>query len=312
MRITARLFFMQQYTLPALSPEILIERWRLQGLCIPDASRAERHVKTVGYHRLNRYARFFRAAQETFKANTSYDDIWAAYVFDRKLRLLTLDAIERIEVAVRTTMSDSLSLRHGPHWFMNAVLFRQAGYAAMFQNVITEATRKTRPQQQTPEVSWYYRNYTTPPLPPSWIVMEHLSMGEWCKALPMLERYEQKIIASAFGLPPNLLTSWISSLALVRNACAHHGMIWNRVNTRRPELQKKPPQFCPDFAAVAGNYYATACIIRYFLKHIVRSSTWGMRLKTLFESYPARFGQDLGFPENWEQDSFWGINNGSS
>ena len=87
---------MQNYTFPALAPEALIERWRSQGLAVPDISRAIRHLKTVGYHRLNRYARFFRASPGTFKAGVSYDDIWAAYVFDRKLRLLTLDAVERI------------------------------------------------------------------------------------------------------------------------------------------------------------------------------------------------------------------------
>lgn len=47
--------------------------------------------------------------------------------------------------------------------------------------------------------------------------MEHLSMGEWCKALPMLVRIEQKVIGRKFGLPANLMTSWISSLALLRN-----------------------------------------------------------------------------------------------
>ena len=296
---------MQNYTFPALAPEALIERWRSQGLAVPDISRAIRHLKAVGYHRLNRYARFFRATPGSFKAGVSYDDIWIAYVFDRKLRLLTLDAVERIEVAVRTAMSDSLSLRHGPHWFMDATLFRHTGYAITFQTVIAEATRKARPPHQTPEASWYYRNYAAPSLPPSWIVMEHLSMGEWSKALPMLVRYEQKCIATAFGLPPNLLTSWVSSLALVRNVCAHHGMLWNRVNTRLPELPKKPPRFCPDFSLAAGDYYATACILQYFLKRVVRASTWSRRLKELLSGFSADYAKSLGFPNDWDKNDFW-------
>ena len=117
MRMTARLFYMQ-YSLPALSPADLIERWRSQGLFIPDISHAQRQIKTVGYHRLNRYARFLRDQQGNFRTGITYEDLWAIYVFDRRLRLLSLDAIERIEVAVRTVMSDLLSQRHGPHWFM--------------------------------------------------------------------------------------------------------------------------------------------------------------------------------------------------
>lgn len=306
MRMTARLFYMQ-YSLPALSPADLIERWRAQGLYIPDPSYAQHQIKTVGYHRLNRYARFLRDQQGNFRTGITYEYLWAIYVFDRRLRLLSLDAIERIEVAVRTVMSDSLSQRHGPHWFMDAQLFKTASYAATFQGVIADEIRKNNPQYQSYEVSLYYKNYKSPPLPPSWIVIEHLSMGEWCKALPMLVRIEQKIIGLEFGLPANLMTSWISSLALLRNVCAHHGMIWHRRNTRRPELQKNPPRFCPDFSADSGNYYASACIMQYFLKSIAPSSSWSSRLKALFDESSPQFAQDLGFPRHWEQDSFWGI-----
>lgn len=296
-----------QYSLPALSPADLIERWRSQGLHIPDKSQALRQVKTVGYHRLNRYARFLRDQQGNFRPRLTYDALWTIYVFDRRLRLLSLDAIERIEIAVRAVMSDMLCLRHGPHWFMNADLFKNASYATTFQNIIADEIRKSRPQYQSYEVVWYYKNYTAPRLPPSWIVMEHLSMGEWCKTLPMLDRFEQKTISLEFGLPVNLMTSWISSLALLRNVCAHHGMIWHRRNTRRPELQKNPPRFCPDFSADSGNYYASACIIQYFLKYISPASSWSSRLKELFDEFPPNFAQDLGFPQHWEQNTFWEI-----
>ena len=296
-----------QYSLPALSPADLIERWRSQGLYIPDKSLALRQVKTVGYHRLNRYARFLRDQQGNFRPELTYDDLWTIYVFDRRLRLVSLDAIERIEIAVRTVMSDLLCLRHGPHWFMNVKLFKNTSYATTFQNIIADEIRKNRPQYQSYEVAAYYKNYTAPPLPPSWIVMEHLSMGEWCKAIPMLDRFEQKTIGLEFGLPANLMTSWISSLALLRNVCAHHGMIWHRKNTRRPELQKNPPRFCPDFSADSGNYYASACIIQYFLKYIAPTSSWSSRLKKLFDEFPSIFAQDLGFPLHWEQNTFWEI-----
>lgn len=83
-----------QYSLPALSLADLIERWRSQGLYIPDKSLALRQVKTVGYHRLNRYARFLRDQQGNFRPGLTYDDLWTIYVFDRRLRLVSLDAID--------------------------------------------------------------------------------------------------------------------------------------------------------------------------------------------------------------------------
>lgn len=145
MRMTARLFFMQ-YSLPTLSSADLIERWRSQGSAIPDISDAQRQIQTVGYHRLNRYARFLRDHQGNFRTGITYKDLWSIYVFDRRLRLLSLDAIERIEVAVRTVMSDSLSQRHGPHWFMDAQIFKTASYASTFRNVIADKIHKDNPR----------------------------------------------------------------------------------------------------------------------------------------------------------------------
>lgn len=285
----------------------LIDGWSSQGLRIDNKTLALHQVKTIGYHRLNRYARFFRDPQGAFKRGLAYEDLWAVYVFDRRLRLLSLDAIESIEIAVRTTMSDVLCLHHGPHWFMDASLFKEKSYASEFQNHIEKAIRKDCPKYQSYEVMQYYNKYTSPHLPPSWVVMEHLSMGEWCKALPMLNRIEQKAIASEFGLPSNLMTSWISSLALLRNVCAHHGMVWNRRNTRRPALQKKRSSFCPDFSKNSDSYYASACIMQYFLKHIASPSSWSSQLKELFDEYPLLFINDLCFPQHWSKDTFWYI-----
>ena len=42
---------------------------------------------------------------------------------DRELRLLTLDALERIEVAVRSVIVNEMCLRHGSHWFMDTAHF---------------------------------------------------------------------------------------------------------------------------------------------------------------------------------------------
>ena len=34
-----------------------------------------------------------------------------------------MDAVERVEVAMRTTISDVMGLTHGSHWYMDKALF---------------------------------------------------------------------------------------------------------------------------------------------------------------------------------------------
>ena len=59
----------------------------------------------------------------TFQNNTYFEDIIERYNFDRHLRLILFDAIERIEIALRTKMIYHMSLKYGGLWYLDASLF---------------------------------------------------------------------------------------------------------------------------------------------------------------------------------------------
>ena len=92
----------QRYDKPALDEHELIERYIERGLIITDRNRAARYLRHIGYYRLSPYTIPFQADRTThsFKSGTTFDDILYIYVFDRQLRLLTMDALERVEVLV--------------------------------------------------------------------------------------------------------------------------------------------------------------------------------------------------------------------
>ena len=80
--------------------------WKERGL-IADRESLIRHLKEVGYYRLSGYWYIFKrcnAAEaadptdERFVEGTTFEEIWGLYTFDRQLRLVTLDAIERVEI----------------------------------------------------------------------------------------------------------------------------------------------------------------------------------------------------------------------
>ena len=72
-----------------------------------------RQLTAVNYYRLSEYWHTFRKPDDSFKPGTSFDQVWATYVFDRYLRLLVMDAIERIEIAVRSLMAYHHAHKHG-------------------------------------------------------------------------------------------------------------------------------------------------------------------------------------------------------
>ncbi|NOQ51188.1 MAG: hypothetical protein GQ578_03055 [Desulfuromonadaceae bacterium] len=84
--------------------ELLIER----GLICDDLPRLKRYLASIGYYRLSAYWLPFEqpstdpvSRNHSFRPDTDFDQVLSLYIFDRKLRLVVLDALERIEVAVR-------------------------------------------------------------------------------------------------------------------------------------------------------------------------------------------------------------------
>ena len=53
---------------------------------------------------------------DTFRDGITWEMIYNLYVFDRKLRILVFDAIERLEIAIRTQIIYQLSHKYGSHW----------------------------------------------------------------------------------------------------------------------------------------------------------------------------------------------------
>ncbi len=58
-----------------------------------------------------------------FKANSKFADAIVLYNFDRELRILIFDVIEKIEISLRTKLIYHLSHEFDPWWFQNTNLF---------------------------------------------------------------------------------------------------------------------------------------------------------------------------------------------
>ena len=129
---------MAQFTKQAKSNQAHLQTWQDRGLIIPDLARADRYLSFIGYYRLSAYTIPFQkpvtvnsSALHQFKANTSFDDVLNLYIFDRELRLLVMDAIERIEVAIRAQICNVLCDQSGnAFWYTDEQHFSH-NYAHM-------------------------------------------------------------------------------------------------------------------------------------------------------------------------------------
>lgn len=295
------------YGKPYASPEELVAILRDRDLLIQDIDLAVHWLEKVGYYRLSGYGLHFRNREgrklmDTFKPGTRFEDLVDLYEFDRHLRLLVLDAIERIEVAFRCRFNDSMSARHGPHWLMDPTRFttnldKKTGLAVFdHQEFLAKAYEEAKRNRESLPIRHYFSNYGDPPMPPCWMLGEVLSMGTWSKAYGMLaDRSDQKSVADAFETSPPELTSWIYALTNLRNTCAHHNRLWDRLFVIRPSKKGNLKSIVDSNERL----FAQVVTVLYTLWSVEPKSQWLEHLRVLMDRHPAVLLEPMGFPEDW-------------
>lgn len=110
-----------EYVKPWLSYEEQANLLEKRGLAFDRADLIMR-LSEVGYYRLSGYWYIFKRNQEpgdeSFIEGTDFSDIWDLYTFDRQLRLAVLNAIERVEIYMRSQLAYRLAEISGPFGFL--------------------------------------------------------------------------------------------------------------------------------------------------------------------------------------------------
>jgi abortive infection bacteriophage resistance protein len=264
-------------------------------------------LAAVSYYRLSGYWYPFRNADDSFRPDTHFDEIWKRYVFDRRLRLLVIDAIERIEIAIRTQLSYQHAHQHGPFAYAtqtNSLPKLSPSAHRQFIDRIQEEVRRSK----EPFVAHFQEKYgDVHPMPPVWIASEIMSFGTILTFYRGCTRQVKQSIASVFGLPDKVFDSWLMTLNAVRNICAHHGRLWNREIGVKP-LIPRPPKYTEWRQPIRvdnNRVFAVLTICRYCLRITAPQSRWADRLRELIAQSPNIPAPSMGFPERWEQCPIW-------
>lgn len=274
-----------------------------RGMSVDNPAAAEFYLQHLNYYRLGAYWLPFEAdhATHSFKAGTRFDDALNLYVFDRELRLLVLDAIERVEVSVRTQWAYQLAHRHGPHAHLDQTLASSPSYWQQNLDKLREEVDRSDEAFIKHLLSTYAE-----PLPPVWAVCEVMTLGllsRWYNNLkPMATR---RAIADIYGVDEKVLESWLRHLSLVRNTCAHHSRLWNREFTITPVLPRsKPSGLGAQFHTGSRKLYNSLVILLHCMDVIAPQHHWRARLRALIVKHAIPEAA-MDFPNAWQQLAIW-------
>lgn len=320
------------YAKPWLSIDDQIATLRGRGLSISDPHRAAAVLAEVGYYRLTGYLYPFRVSrsvtdehgrtatlvEERFRPTAAFDDACALIAFDRALRLLVLEAVERVEVAVRTRLAH--------------VLGRVAPFAHEDRSVFSTAFTAARPgtDLRSEHQRWlerldercarsdesfvaHFRERYDGHMP-IWVVVELLELGQVCRLYGGLRNDLATEVAAAFSVPTKqLMRSWLASVDYVRNVAAHHARLFNHklvAAPKRPTATQVPTLAHLGSGAAPKRFgvYEVLAVLAHLLESVPSEGDWQRRTAALLADFPRIEGIDVrstGADPAWLSEPLW-------
>lgn len=125
-----------------------------------------------------------------------------------------------------------------------------------------------------------------------------------------LEASVKQAIAANYGIADRVLESWLVAGNTLRNLCAHHARLWDRVHGTQvmiPRANKHPDWHRPvNVAKSPRRNFAQLTVLRYLLRHIAPRTGWPDRLEQLWsKNHPNIPTERMGFPPNWKECPIW-------
>tara|TARA_Y100001934_G_scaffold283479_1_gene403617 strand:- start:14082 stop:15053 length:972 start_codon:yes stop_codon:yes gene_type:complete len=317
------------YTRPWLSYKDQLERLKSRGLVVTDDSAALKALEQFGYYRLSAYWYPFRQKEfdakgrvsgvtDDFIPNTELKDSVQLYLFDKKLRLLLLDALERIEIALRVDVAHLLGRLDTFAHTKQDKLHRSFANKAKGSGKPTafNAWNQKRVYVEARSKEDFVEHYKTNHGPdlPIWVAVETWDFGALSQLFAMMKVKHQAQIARKYGVPDwEAFQSWLRSLNYLRNICAHHSRLWNRNIIDQPSLPGSGALLWLDQLRSSGltddelksRPFLLVAICRHMVLQLNPSSEWHNRMKGHLDQFPNVVSdykisiEAMGAPSNW-------------
>ncbi|SDE49542.1 Abi family protein [Cellulophaga baltica] len=305
----------KSYTKPALLYTEQIIKLKSRGLIINNTPKALHLLQHLSYYRLSGYWYTLLdhpKKNHRFKIDATFDQAFDLYCFDRELRQLILNQIEKIEVSVRATIAYECSHSWGAFWLSDKNNFKND---SEHKNTILKISKEIDRSKEL-FLQEYDKKYLEK-LPPSWITLEVCSIGSLSWVYRIIKPGKTKReISRKYGLNEKVFETWLHSLVYIRNICAHHSRLWNKKLAIKPEI---PKNFKGNWIvnteitdsrnhsknSIKNKTYFTICIVQYLLNIINPKNNFKENLDELFDKYPNIDLKAMDYTSNWREETLW-------
>ncbi|MCA1320352.1 Abi family protein [Bacillus tianshenii] len=272
-----------------------MELFRSRNLQINNSEYTENILKNINYYRLTAYALTLKDPlnKDKYIEGTTFNKIIALYEFDRKLRLLLLGVLEKIEIAFRTHISYEIAHTCGPLGYKDKENFNNEKFHKEFLEEMEKLIGKSRKGEIF--IEHHFKNYEGNI--PIWVAIEVTSFGLISKLFRNINDDLKKLICKKYyDIPYVYIVSWMQTLANVRNICAHYGRLYNKKLTFKPRMFKEDKKNIDSQKLFAAIHIIQRLLIKSEGQQFVQD------LESLVKEYSEDINYlHIGFPQDWKE-----------
>ena len=233
------------FSKPALTVIQQISQLNTRGMLIDDITVAQKKLLELNYYRLEGYwlPLEIEHKDSQFILGSTFNLVLNWYNTDLSLKTILFEAISSIEVSFRTKWAYYMSTKYNPFSYLNPEYFEdRKNWLASIQQFSSDLFRSK--ETFIEHFIDSYKDF----FPPEWAAVEVMSLG----TLSHLYQYmnlempidssdiipAKTAIANDYDLSIRELVSWMHSINVCRNLCAHQSRIVSSYLTIQPVAPK--------------------------------------------------------------------------
>jgi abortive infection bacteriophage resistance protein len=271
-----------------------IEILRSRGLIIEDENHAIEMLKRVSYYRLTAYGLSLKQENsDDYLQGVSFELIHRLYEFDSKLRVLIMAISEQIEIAFRSQIAYYIAHTYGELGYRNSNNFNcvdtHSDFLLRLDKLLLEAK----------ELFVFHHQNKYGGQFPVWVAFEVMTFGMLSTLYKNLKTKDKKNITRMYYKDSYFgdISSWLYSISVLRNRCAHFNRIYNKSLSIAPRIPKEAENL------ELGRH--DLLVVIYAMKKLMTNKAswlnWVIELQALLEAYPEVDIRLMGFKENWHE-----------
>ena len=293
-----------------------LTRLKDKGMVFYDESVAMTYLARISYFRLKYYwVDMIDANSGRFVDGASFNVVIDRYEFDKKLRNILFDAVEVLEVGLRTKFITIFSLATNTGlWYLDGSLFdNQQFHTNLVLDMKHEFARNSDPfvRQYIADHSNWDKASLGGDNPDAWMIFETATFGTLSKMYKNLRNQSplKSKIANEFGLySARELSSWLESISVLRNVIAHHSRIWYKIFSKKPtniNRHRDAWMLSEMTEHQRKRAFGVISCLLYLCNAIKPENTIKEDIENLFNLYPNVPVFMIGFTSGWNRNPLW-------